>query len=359
MADFDVFNGDADGLCALHQLRLLEPREATLVTGPKRDIALLQRVSLESPPSAGQAPPPSAGQAPPPSAGERAPDRASETTSARITVLDISLDRNRQPLLALLAAGAQVLWFDHHEPGAIPDHPLLDARIDTDPTVCTSILVDRAAAGRYRRWAVCAAFGDGMPASAEALARELPAAMALDPAGLRALRRVGEALNYNAYAADTGTAVQSAVEIYRSLAGIVDPLLVADWPLITTLMQMSADDVAESLGGGPVLDLPQGTAWVLPATLAARRARGLIAQQLRSADPSRAVMIVAPDGNGFADVSIRCLGTDGRTASGLAARFDGGGGRAGAAGIDRISMARIDEVLAAFQAWFGDRGAVA
>ena len=101
MADFDVFNGDADGLCALHQLRLLEPREATLVTGPKRDIALLQRVSLESPPSAGPAPPPSAGQAPPPSAGERAPDRASEMTSARITVLDISLDRNRQPLLAL------------------------------------------------------------------------------------------------------------------------------------------------------------------------------------------------------------------------------------------------------------------
>ena len=40
-----VFNGDADGLCALQQLRLASPRGAggeTLVTGVKRDIALLE-----------------------------------------------------------------------------------------------------------------------------------------------------------------------------------------------------------------------------------------------------------------------------------------------------------------------------
>ena len=33
MKFYDVFNGDADGLCALHQLRLAEPRDAVLVTG--------------------------------------------------------------------------------------------------------------------------------------------------------------------------------------------------------------------------------------------------------------------------------------------------------------------------------------
>ena len=39
--DYDVFNGDADGICALIQLRLVEPRpDATLVTGVKRDIQL-------------------------------------------------------------------------------------------------------------------------------------------------------------------------------------------------------------------------------------------------------------------------------------------------------------------------------
>jgi len=44
MAHFDVFNGDADGICALQKLRLTALRETTLITGVKRDIALLARV---------------------------------------------------------------------------------------------------------------------------------------------------------------------------------------------------------------------------------------------------------------------------------------------------------------------------
>ena len=35
MRYFDVFNGDADGICALHQLRLADPLDSTLVTGLK------------------------------------------------------------------------------------------------------------------------------------------------------------------------------------------------------------------------------------------------------------------------------------------------------------------------------------
>ncbi|HJV50176.1 MAG TPA: acetyltransferase, partial [Noviherbaspirillum sp.] len=38
MTCFDVFNGDADGMCALRQLRLSEPREAIRITGLKREI---------------------------------------------------------------------------------------------------------------------------------------------------------------------------------------------------------------------------------------------------------------------------------------------------------------------------------
>ena len=40
-----VFNGDADGLCALQQLRLDGAPLGALITGVKRDIALLARVS--------------------------------------------------------------------------------------------------------------------------------------------------------------------------------------------------------------------------------------------------------------------------------------------------------------------------
>ena len=35
MAFYDIFNGDADGICALHQLRLQDPRPTQLVTGAK------------------------------------------------------------------------------------------------------------------------------------------------------------------------------------------------------------------------------------------------------------------------------------------------------------------------------------
>ena len=45
MKFYDVYNGDADGLCALLQLRLAAPREAILVSGVKRDIRLLERVN--------------------------------------------------------------------------------------------------------------------------------------------------------------------------------------------------------------------------------------------------------------------------------------------------------------------------
>ncbi|MFA0231677.1 DHH family phosphoesterase, partial [Vibrio sp. 10N.261.45.A7] len=44
---YDVFNGDADGIIALLQLRFAEPKESTLITGVKRDIQLLKQVDID------------------------------------------------------------------------------------------------------------------------------------------------------------------------------------------------------------------------------------------------------------------------------------------------------------------------
>ncbi|MDX1377131.1 MAG: acetyltransferase, partial [Burkholderiales bacterium] len=165
---YDVFNGDADGLCALQQLRLAEPLEAELVSGAKRDIALLERPALEA-------------------AGR----------GDRLTVLDISLDRNRAALERLLARGARLTWFDHHFAGAVPAHPALEAHIDASPEACTSIVVDRHLGGRFRAWAVAAAFGDGLGDAARALARRA----GLGAQAVETLRALGEALNYNGYGA--------------------------------------------------------------------------------------------------------------------------------------------------------------
>jgi len=45
---YDVFNGDADGIIALLQLRLAEPKSSTLITGVKRDIQLLDKVPAQA-----------------------------------------------------------------------------------------------------------------------------------------------------------------------------------------------------------------------------------------------------------------------------------------------------------------------
>ena len=119
MTCHDVFNGDADGLCALHQLRLAAPRHCHLVTGPKRDVRLLARIDARKGDS--------------------------------VTVLDISLDVNRTALDVLLARGVDVAWFDQHCAGDVPVHPGLSATIDSAPDVCTAMLVDRHLGGSSRR----------------------------------------------------------------------------------------------------------------------------------------------------------------------------------------------------------------
>jgi len=94
--NFDVFNGDADGIISLTMLRRAKPLDAELVTGRKRDIALLERVE----------------------AGE----------GDSVTVLDISMKSNGAPLRRILDAGAKVFYADHHNAGDIPRHPLLIRR---------------------------------------------------------------------------------------------------------------------------------------------------------------------------------------------------------------------------------------
>src|ERR1700682_2280451 len=139
MTRFYAFSGDADGLCALQQLRLVDPSDATLVTGVKRDIELLRRVNA--------------------AAGDD------------VTVLDISLDANRDELLRLLDAGAAVRYFDHHYAGELPQHRNLEVYIEESSDVCTSTLVDRHLAGRHRPWAIVAAFGDNLKDLAVAMAK--------------------------------------------------------------------------------------------------------------------------------------------------------------------------------------------
>ena len=185
---YDVFNGDADGICALHQLRLAEPRPmAALVTGVKRDIRLLHRIR--------------------------------DVKDADITVLDISMESNLQDLRLLLANNCRVFYVDHHFAGTVLNSPALTSHIDPDPEVCTALLVDRLLAGRYRTWAVVGAFGDNLHHAATRAASSLK----LADHQLDCLRELGELLNYNGYGLTLADLHFPPQRLYEAIKPYPDP----------------------------------------------------------------------------------------------------------------------------------------
>lgn len=309
MRFYDIFNGDADGICALHQLRLAEPRDAELVTGVKRDIELLAHVK--------------------PRPGDE------------ITVLDVSLDANRSPLMRMLEAGVRCRYFDHHFAGAVPAHHLLDAHIDTAPSVCTSLIVDRYLRGQQRAWAVVAAFGDNLPESALAAA----AGLHVSAQDLKVLRELGECLNYNAYGESVQDLHFHPAELYRRLRDYADPLVFATRaPEFELLRRACARDL-EQARNLPVLQRGEGCIAVfMPDEAWCRRAYGVFANEVARAHPERAIAILVARNGGYR-VSMRAPQSATQGVHDLARQFDSGGGRERAAGIQFLPEKDVERLL--------------
>lgn len=320
MKRIDVANGDADGLCALHQLRLGERAEATLVTGMKRDIALLERVQA--------------------------------TAGDLVTVCDISLDVNRAALERLLAGGVHVRYFDHHYAGAIPQHPGLDAHIAPQGGVCTSLLVDRYLGGRARAWAVVGAFGDGLPEAA----RRLAAPLALGEAAIEALRELGESMNYNAYGEAEADALVAPRDLYRLIAPYEDPLAcLGAEPRLGEIAARRQADLRSAREVPPRLDLPWASARVMPGAAWSRRVSGDFANRVSAAEPARAHAVLTPRTAGGYTVSVRAPRGHPASTATLCREFAGGGGRHEAGGINHLPADMVDVFLERYAAYFAPR----
>jgi len=313
---YDVFNGDADGICALHQLRLAEPRASVLVTGVKRDIALLERVEAQ----------------------------AGDT----VTVLDISLARNIAALQKLLARGAHCRYFDHHFAGEVPAHQNLEAHIDTAPDVCTSLLVDRYLGGRQRAWAVVAAFGDNLAAAASSAAAPLN----LNDLQLAQLQELGECINYNAYGESVEDLNYHPADLYETLARYPDPFqFITGEPVFEILRAARADDLFRVSELEPALENARGAIYVLPDVAWSRRVSGTFGNQLAAGNPERAHAVLTARGDAYA-VSVRAPVAQPRGADELCRQF-AGGGRQGAAGIDVLPAGEYERFVAAFNSTYG------
>ena len=312
---WDACNGDADGLCALHQWRLARPApDARLVTGPKRDIMLLERI--------------------PAGAGDE------------VTVFDVSLARNRIPLEAMLARGAKVRWFDHHRAGSAPLPAGLEATIDESPDLCTALIVDREIGGIHRAWALVGAFGDALGAVAVRMAGSLP----LLAPQVAALRELGEALNYNAYGDSDADLLVPIPQVYETMRRYDDPFeMMHAERLFRGLAAEKHADLQRALLVGPARSLAGGTTWCLPDAAWARRVSGTLANRLASQDPNRAFAVVTPSLGAF-KASLRVPRGHPWSAARFCSRYASGGGRALAAGIDRIEARDLEAFHADFAA---------
>jgi len=308
----DVCNGDADGLCAVLQWRLAAPASAELVTGLKRDIALLERVQA--------------------SAGDE------------ILVCDLSMQRNRPALLRLLEAGARVAYFDHHMVRNIPHHAGLEAHVNFSQDVCTSLLVDRHLQGRFRPWALVGAYGDNLRDVANALAVPL----GFDAAQRERLRGLGEAINYNAYGETEADVCIAPARLYPLMARYRNPFDFLEGEAITGRIDaMRQTDLQQAQALSPLRDDARGRVWLLPDTAWSRRVIGTFANDLTFEKPQLAHAVLRQTARGDFAVSVRAPLDSASGASTLCARF-GGAGRSAAAGIDRLPADELGRFLDAF-----------
>lgn len=313
MAQYDVFNGDADGLCALHQLRLAQPRNSILITGVKRDIRLLDKLEVQQ--------------------------------GDHITVLDISLDKNRDALQRLLGQGAQVQYFDHHFAGDIPQHSALEAHIDTSSSICTSLLVNHYLENRYPAWAITGAYGDNLYVSADSLARQI----GLTVEESESLKELGTCLNYNGYGSTLEDLYFIPDELYQRLKPYDSPLdFIANDEAFVTLKNGYTEDMAQARTARPIIETDQHALILLPDASWARRVSGVLANEMARSAPDRAHALVNTMADGSLRVSVRAPLNRRTGAEMLCMAFPTGGGRQAAAGINNLPQDQYDAFVEKF-----------
>ena len=319
MANYDVFNGDADGICALQQLRLQSPRQAGLISGLKRDIDLLQRVDVQ--------------------AGDE------------ITMLDVSLDKNRDALIAALAKGARVFYADHHFPGEIPQHELLDCHIDVSADTCTSLIVNKLLGNAQARWAVVGAFGDNFDQPAS----ELGQTLGLNADDLENLQQLGICLNYNGYGFELDDLLFHPVDLYGLVHPYADPLdFIENEKGYADLLAQYEDDMARARTFSADSESTSGAIYLLPNEGWARRIVGVMGNDLAKQFPDRAHALLVDMGDGHHRVSVRAPYNRKDGADELCRQFPSGGGRKAAAGINALAQDSVANFIDRFNLQFGE-----
>lgn len=321
MAHYDIFNGDADGILSLVQLRLNEAREATLITGVKRDISLVKQVTAET-----------------------------LNADSKVTILDISMEKNIDALNALLSSDAEFFYADHHRSGDIPENNNLNANIDLDANTCTALIVDKILNGQHHHWAIAAAYGDNLIKVADELSQK---------AGLTSeqsdfLKELGTLVNYNGYGATTEDLAYHPADLFRALVQYNSPfdcLEDKNSPYHVLKGAFEADfakaESAEVLhkSSNCYAVLLEDAAW-------SRRISGTYGNHLANLSPDSAHVVVTTVDEDNYLISLRAPLSNKTGAGDICSQFETGGGRAGAAGINLLPKSQLSELIEKVESFY-------
>ena len=323
MKHYDVFNGDADGILALLQLRLAEPRDTELVTGIKRDISLVERV-----------------------------ETANLDKSSMVTVLDISMEKNASAIKDVLATNASVFYADHHRTGDIPDAENLVANIDLDANTCTALIVDKLLDGQFHHWAIAAAYGDNLIQVADELAQQ--AGLSNEEAS--GLKELGTLINYNGYGASIHDLAFHPAELYKALLNYASPFdcLEDVSSPYHVLKAAFADDFERAESATVLAESDSCYAVQLEDAAWSRRISGTYGNHLSNLAPDRAHVVVTTVDDEHYLISLRAPLNNKTGAGDICAQFETGGGRAGAAGVNRLPKAQLTQFINAVTDYYSN-----
>lgn len=309
--NYDIFNGDADGIIALLQLRLAYPQESVLVTGVKRDINLVKKIDVKPEDS--------------------------------LTILDISMEKNMAALEVALESGAEVFYADHHRCGDIPENENLSAHIDLDANTCTALIIDKLLNGQFHYWAIAAAYGDNLIAKADELA---------DTAGLSSeqksqLKELGILINYNGYGAKIDDLHFDPTDLYQALRQYLSPFDVIEDKASPFYQLQSAyqSDMNHALSIEALHKSEKLALFELPNTAWARRISGVYGNLLANRSPNSSHAVITLNDDDTYTVSLRAPLNNKQGAGEICSSFATGGGREAAAGINALPKEKIAEFI--------------
>jgi hypothetical protein len=182
----------------------------------------------------------------------------------------------------------------------------------------------------------------------------MASAAGIDAPMAATLEQLGIRLNYNAYGSAIGDLCFDPADLARQMLPFADPLaFVRDSPVFARLGACYEDDMLRARALAPARQVPGATLVVLPDEAWARRAIGVLANELTRAQPGCAIAILSPHPEGGFTVSVRVPAGRPTGADEFCRGFGTGGGRKLAAGINHLPAAEVDRFAAGFEARFG------